>query len=432
MKCDEFQIVKRLNRAFQVVGANDAIDAGGVSMTKTPVRSFTLSIAVVIALGGLSPQSTLAGDLERRQAKRLHDRIAGVPPSDSVLNAMEADIVASDPEAAAFRAMDHSAFYNVTLKNFAAPWTNRDQSVFVPLNDYTATVIGMVRDSVPFNTVLSADLVYVGAGGLGLPAYSMSNNNHYVALENQGLDLKTALVPAQQSVVGSLPAAATAGVMTTRAASEAFFVAGTNRAMFRFTLMNHLCNDLEQVKDTTRAPDRIRQDVSRSPGGDSRIFLNSCIGCHSGMDPLAQAFAYYNFDETQGRLVYNDVGMTDPQTGTRVQAKYHINAETFPYGFVTPDDRWDNYWRVGQNALLGWDGGRPGSGNGAKSLGEELANSYAFAECQVKKVFENVCLRPPGNATDRNRVATITSSFISSNYDMKQVFADTAVYCMGD
>ena len=40
--------------------------------------------------------------------------------------------------------------------------TNRAQSVFVPLNDYTATVIGMVRDNVPFNTVLSADLLYIG------------------------------------------------------------------------------------------------------------------------------------------------------------------------------------------------------------------------------------------------------------------------------
>ena len=41
-------------------------------------------------------------------------------------------------------------FYNVTLKNFAAPWTNRDQSVFVPLNDYIATVIGMIRDDRAF------------------------------------------------------------------------------------------------------------------------------------------------------------------------------------------------------------------------------------------------------------------------------------------
>jgi hypothetical protein len=88
---------------------------------------------------------------------------------------------------------------------------------------------------------------------------------------------------------------ATAGVMTTRAAARAFFIDGTNRAMFRFTMLNHFCNDMEQVLDTTRSPDRIRQDVSRSPGGDSRVFLNNCVGCHSGMDPLAQAFAYYDY-----------------------------------------------------------------------------------------------------------------------------------------
>ena len=40
------------------------------------------------------------------------------------------------------------------------PWTNRDQTVFAPLNDYAATVIGMVRDDVAFNTALSADILY--------------------------------------------------------------------------------------------------------------------------------------------------------------------------------------------------------------------------------------------------------------------------------
>ena len=51
-------------------------------------------------------------------------------------------------------------FYNITLKNFAMPWTNRDQTVFAPLNDYMATVIGMVRDDVAFSTALSADILY--------------------------------------------------------------------------------------------------------------------------------------------------------------------------------------------------------------------------------------------------------------------------------
>ena len=95
---------------------------------------------------------------------------------------------------AALTAMEAPSFYNVTLKNFVTPWTNRDQTVFAPLNDYTATVIGMVRDDVPFNTLLSANILYVGAPGLGLPAYSMTSNAHYQALDDQGIDLKANLV----------------------------------------------------------------------------------------------------------------------------------------------------------------------------------------------------------------------------------------------
>ncbi len=353
----------------------------------------------------------------------MHDRLAGIPPTESVLDAMESAIVSGDATGAAMLAMDNSAFYNITLKNFATPWTNRDQTMFAPLNDYTATVIGMIRDDVPFNTLLSADLVYTGAPSLPIPPYSMTDNAHYAALEDQGIDLKANLVPVAQSAVTGLPAAATAGVITTRAGAEAFFVAGTNRAMFRFTLNNHLCNEMEQVKDITRSPDRIRQDVSRSPGGDSRIFMNSCVGCHSGMDPMVQAFAYYNFNENTGSLEY---------TPGVVQPKYTINSDTFKYGFITPDDSWNNYWRSGQNTVLGWNPGLPGSGNGAKSLGSELENSDAFARCQVEKAFRTVCLREPGNNADHNEVATISADFKASNYNMKTVFAETAVYCKGD
>jgi hypothetical protein len=363
-----------------------------------------------------------ADALERRQAKRLHDRLAGIPPEESVLDDMEAALMAGNDMAAARIAMDNKAFYNITLKNFATPWSNRERTLFAPLNDYTATVIGMIRDDVPFNELLSANLLYVGDTP-GLPAYSMTDNDHYQALEDEGIDLKTHLQPVAQSDVTDLPASATAGVMTTRAAAKAFFIAGTNRAMFRFTLLNHLCNDMEQVKDNSYSPDRIRQDVSRSPGGDSRLFLNSCIGCHSGMDPMAQAYAYYNFDENRQRIEY---------TPGSVQPKYHINSDTFKYGYITPDDHWDNYWRSGQNALLGWDSNLPGSGSGAKSMGRELANSEAFARCQVRKAFRTVCLREPGNAADRSRIESTTTSFKADNYNMKTVFAEVAVYCMGD
>jgi hypothetical protein len=364
---------------------------------------------------------------DRDMAKRIHDRIAGVPPSEATLAQMEALVAGGNALAAADIATEAPSFYNVTLKNMAVPWTNRDQTVFAPLNDYVATFIGMVRDDVPFNTALSADLTYTVNGAS--PAASPSNNDHYANAESNALNLYTALQATTQSSVQGIPAAATAGFITSRASSEAFFIDGTNRAMFRFTLMAHLCRDMEQVHDTSLPPDMIRQDVSRSPGGDSRIFLNNCIGCHSGMDPLARAFAYYDFDNGSAdapgtmRLVY---------TPGTVQPKYFNNDTNFAPGFITPDDAWTNRWRTGQNSLLGWSGSLPGSGTGAKSMGEELANSAAFAQCQVEKVFKTVCFRAPGNAADRNQVATMTNNFRTNGYRLKQVFAETAVYCMGD
>lgn len=362
------------------------------------------------------------------QATRMYNRITGSPPTAPQLASMMAK---SDPVAAALFATQDPSFYNNTVRNLAAPWTNRDQSVFVPLNDYIATVVGMVRDDVPFNTLLSADLVYIGAGS-GIPAYSTTNNDMYQTMDTNGVDLssKSNLVPSPQSALSGIPAAATAGVMTTRAAANAFFMDGTNRRMFRFTMMNHLCNDLQTVMDITRPPDRIRQDVTRSPGGVSTLFLNNCIGCHSGMDPMAQAFAYYQFsynvttDPTgaAGQLVY---------TAGQVQPKYHINNTNFPQGFNTPDDSWVNRWRAGPNYILGWSSSGTGSGNGAKSLGVELESSATFDSCQVTRVFKSVCLRAPSTPKDTSQVASMIASFQTHQYQLRQPFAEAAAYCMG-
>lgn len=399
-----------------VVAANHHDDARAMPRMR---RAAWLGLTVGLACFAL--QGT-AQAVTRDQAKRIHDRLTGTPASNAWLDqyasgsAISVARQAIDPNDATSK-----GFYNVVLKNFATPWTNRDQTVFAPLNDYTATVIGMVRDDVPFNTLLSADLLYVGTGVSA--AYSPANNNHYAALEDGDIDLRTALSGRTQSSMNGLPSAATAGIITTRAAAEAFFIDGTNRAMFRFTLLNHLCHDLEKLEDTQRPPDRIRQDVSRSPGGDSRNFLNSCVGCHSGMDPLAQAFAYYDYDESSGSIVY---------TPGAVNAKYGINSDNFKPGFVTPNDNWENRWRVGHNKSLGFSSQTASSGTGAKSMGQELANSEAFANCQVEKAFKAVCFRAPGNSSDRSAVSSIVSAFKSSSYSMREVFAQTAAYCMGD
>jgi hypothetical protein len=394
------------------------------------VRQLRLGRHILLIMGlALMCASALAGPAER--AKFIHDRLAGVPPvpaggaSASVLSRMTDLVAAGDVSAAADIAMASETFYGVTLKTLAAPWTNREQTPFVPLDDYMATFIGVVRDDLDLRRILWDDILYVSSAAQ-LPAYSPSDNQHYATLEAAGVSFDSLELRAQSSLNG-LPAAATAGVLTSRSAAKAFFIDGTNRAMLRFTLMNHLCVDLEQLEDITGVPDRIRQDVSRSPGGDSRLFNNGCIGCHTGMDPLAQAFAYYDYaysdDSASGRLAY---------TAGVVQAKYHINSDNFPPGFHTPDDQWDNYWREGPNRRLGWAPALPGAGRGARSMGRELASSEAFAQCQVEKVFKAVCLRSPADAADRAEVRLATQEFQRGGYRLKQVFSATAEYCSED
>ena len=361
----------------------------------------------------------------REQAKRMHDRLVGVPPTNAVVDSMADKITNGDTIGAAMEAMQNPAFYNTTLREFATPWTNREQSVYADLNDSTATVIGMIRDDVPFDQVLYEDIVYVGSANVTNVAYSHSDNEHYRQLQDDRVDLSDPanLVADQQSTLpgAQIGAAEAAGIMTTRGFAEAFLVAGTNRAAVRFATLNFMCMDMEAFRDVTAWPDRIRQDVTRSPGGDSNIFLNDCLACHAGLDGLAGAFAHYDFDEELTQLVY---------TPDAVQPKYLQDANVFPFGFETIGHSWINYWRSGPNAFVGWNG--PGSGMGAKSLGMELANNRQFSECQVKKVFETVCHRAPNGPADTQAVTDIADSFEANNRSMKRVFAETATYCMGD
>src|SRR5689334_9968648 len=129
-----------------------------MSQSNTQVsRLVAMGVACALALVTSVAHADAAG---RAKAKRMYDAIAGVPPTEQQLDAMETLIAQGKDAEAALTATDDPAFYSVTLKNLATPWTNREQSVFADLNDYTATVIGMVRDDVPFNTALSADILY--------------------------------------------------------------------------------------------------------------------------------------------------------------------------------------------------------------------------------------------------------------------------------
>ena len=122
----------------------------------------------------------------REQAKRMHDRLVGVPPRDGGAD-LDGGVDRGRQSARRGQHRDGRTRSSTVsaLKNFATPWTNVPQTVFADLNDYTATVIGMIRDDVPFDQVLSARHGLHGAPGVGRHGYSQTDNLHYQQLEQK-------------------------------------------------------------------------------------------------------------------------------------------------------------------------------------------------------------------------------------------------------
>src|SRR5579872_814841 len=97
---------------------------GATMTTATGSEAARRTIGVLLAsLLGMQPLAPLmAGPNE--QAVRMHNRLAGVPPSATVLQQMSTLISQGNPQGAAQVAMQNSGFYNTTLRNFIAPATN--------------------------------------------------------------------------------------------------------------------------------------------------------------------------------------------------------------------------------------------------------------------------------------------------------------------
>lgn len=355
----------------------------------------------------------------KTQAYRLHNRMAGVPPTPAVLVQMETLIKNGSSKQAALVAMDNKNFYNLTLKNWVKPWTNVDATSRVPLNDYVATVIGIVRDDIPFDQVLYGDHLYIAAANtpVTIPAYNKKDNNQYIEMENKFVSLKDYLTRVSQSETTGIKD--TAGVITTRASASAFFSAGTNRRMTRFTFMNYLCRDFEAVHDINVPDYHVRRDVERNPGGDSRTYRNQCVGCHAGQDSLGGAWAYFDF-------VDNEIKYTEG----KVVAKINKN-NNYAEGFITKDDEWINLWADGQNSNLGWPNKQ--TGKGARELGMLVSRSRAFAECMSTKVFELVCVHKPKSEFEKKEIKRLADIFQENNkFSMKNLFAETSILCMGE
>ena len=343
----------------------------------------------------------------------LHNRIAGVPPDQATRDKMVALLKAGKKKEAAALATDSSAFYNLKLRNMFSAWSNTGGRIDIDLNDMVATMIGMVRDDVPFNEVLSGDYLYTGSD-----SYQADDNNLYFNLQSR--DLKSELVKKKQSEVFAqiehLPVEAQAGLVSTRAFGAAYFSAGTNRRATAFTLKYFLCHDMDALHDPTISDGKVRSDISRAPGGNANLFNARCKGCHSGMDALSGWSVYYDFQ--QNKTVYQ----------TSVQSKISRNNHVYESGHQPVDDSFENPWTKGPNAALGW--GSKIRGKGAKDYGKMLTASDAFVSCMATHVYEQVCLLTPETSKETTLRDDLANEFQSNNYSMKKLFAATAVACL--
>ncbi len=438
--------------------------------------SFNWNLALLTSLLTLSMNSQ-AGP--REQAKRLFISLTGTSPDSSQLSNVESKIRSGNIRSAARDIIDsrngittNGAFYNVTLKDFATPWTNEEGTNLADLNDVSATVIGVVRDEAfPFNEILWRNVVYQGDGlvmdsnfsyqsggnirfrdnndqwvtqstrysnseinfykgkaALYIPHKDLiietqevkSSNNHYKSLQDLGVDLSDPLILVRKMQNPSIHRDTTAvsGIMSLRAWGEAYYSAGTNRAPVAFSMKNFMCKSMEQLNDTSVPDFRNRRDVDRAPGGNSATYKSLCVGCHAGMDAMAGAFAYYDFKD--GAISYEH---------GQVVTKMNHNA-IFPDGFITQSDSWMNLWNQGQNASLGW--GSASSGNGVRSLAQMYSQTNAFKSCMAEQVFEKICLRKPASTIEKSIVDTLGENFGNDNYNLKNLFIETAIVCVGE
>jgi hypothetical protein len=241
------------------------------------------------------------------------------------------------------------------------------------------------------------------------------SNRHYERLERENQNLAAVLIQRTQSERYS-EVQEHAGILTTRAAGMAFYDAGTNRAVTRFTFINWMCKDFEELHDINVPDFLVRRDVERTPGGDSRVYRNTCAGCHAGQDALGGAFAYLDWDGNNLEQSNNVVGKIN-------------NLVNFPEGHMVQDNSFVNLWATGQNASLGWRGATTGAG--PRQFGQMLARSRAFSECMARRAYKFACQRELSPTS--SLVDTLADGFENqSTYNMKRLIANASTTCMGE
>lgn len=410
----------------------------------------------------IDPAMNVSPEMEK--AALLYKRLAGVSTSlaNPIISDMATDIANGNLIGAAARATETREFLNITVRDFAARMSTREETVNAPLNDFIATVIGVTRDNTNAKQLLSGDFLY--EGDLSKAAVSKNriqdmalSNRHFEELAAGRFDIGDVLIKKSPQVLfnGNMnaePATAlvpnndAAGILTSRAFMEAHATAGTNRRLVEYTFREFLCVPMEKWADSEGPDNYVGRDIDRFPAGDHNKYTTSCRSCHSVMDSLRGAFAFYTFKNgfVKNTLVMNrqpadDIDDDTPgtvvqvYTGTNVVTKMNHNEHTSPEGhMITTDTFLNQATNTSNSSYFGWDPAKL-SGKGVKEFGEMVANSEAFPFCMAKRVYRSVCKREPASI-DKQLLEKAANDFKSANFSFKKLFQTIAISeeCLGE
>ena len=390
-----------------------------------------------------------------KKAQDIFQRLTGVktPLYDPILAQMETKLSQNDPLGAAALATNDPHFYNITVRDFASKMSNRSETINVPLNDFTATVVGVVRDELNAQRLLWDNITYIGdVTKMAVPSSQvqdlLKSNNHYSVLDNQRADLSNVLIQSTQKIFDGTKAVdmpTPAGLLTSRTWMSEHAVAGTNRRLVEFSLREFLCTPIEKAADSAGPDNVIGRDIDRFPGGSHTKFTVSCRSCHTILDGFRPAFSYFTFNNNHTMHAFTSPTVTtqadeddgkgmfkSKETGAAyVHDKLNKNETVFPDGRITKDDSWINNAANGANlTYFSW---KQLSGKGLKDFGKMISESKQFPLCMASRVYNQVCKRAPTSSEDALLNAAATEFSTQRNYNLKFLFQKivTSKECIG-
>ena len=413
---------------------------------------------------------------ELLRAQRIYTKISGVraPIFTPALKEMATILKdEANPIKAAEIATRDPNFLNVTVRDIAAPISNRAQNKDVPMNDFIATFMGIVSDELDSRKMLYENIVYeANSAVVAVPASEVADklrsNTHYTSLESQRIDLsknpkrdpanfpneEPILIRKKQRAFNGMaavdvPDSEAAGLLTSRTYLQEQCIAGTNRRCVEKIFEHFLCLPLDRVSDSSGPDNVVGKDIDRYPAGSFTKFTTTCKACHTILDSMRPAFAHWTFNSTfamNSTLMLNIVNAANQEnngqgfrgTGANVpganliHAKYNQNDMdtsdvTKPFvkpGSYVTSNSWSNNANLGSNAKrLGWNTQTSDwkGGKGVRSLGKAFSETKQFSTCMATRVFNQLCGRDPV-IEEASFIDSAVKGFKERNYNLKYLF----------